>query len=386
MKRPGGFDRTPEDDAPPARESTPRARDPRISRFSIARRLGARDADPANEATHLPVPERGGTGADISAERDSTAGTGGAEIAAGVDVAAGVEVGAEAEVGAALDPSSASETDALSHERQETAVLARFESRAPDPIRAAKQHLRRAQRSVRSRERREQRRFTAHARRRRLNWLIAGGAVLVLGVFVAVGVLSPLTAVREVRIAGAEQVDVAAIEQAMQRFEGRPLALVQETEVHRALEPFPLIQRYSIERIPPHTLVIRLQERDGVIAVPRGKKFDVFDPAGVRVGTMDTARRGVPVASGRVKTTGSPAFTAAAHVVRDMPADIRKKLVGVTAKGDQDVAFELANGRQVVWGDVSETQRKAVVLRALMKAAKSASVYDVSAPDAPVFR
>ena len=257
---------------------------------------------------------------------------------------------------------------------------------AGDPLREAKRRLKSAERSVRIRERREQRRFTAHARRRRRNWLIVGGAVLALAAFVAVGVLSPLTAVREVQVVGAKQVDAAEIQRALARFEGTPLALVQESDVHRALEPFPLIQRYSLERIPPHTLLVRIEERDGVIAIKRGNRYEVLDPAGVTVATVKTAPKRAPVATGAAADPRSPAFAAAAAVVRDLPNDIRKKLVGVTASSAQDVRFTMKDGTRVIWGEATETQRKAVVLRALLKAVKTASVLDVSAPDAPVFR
>ena len=118
-----------------------------------------------------------------------------------------------------------------------------------DPVRSAQQELKRARRSVRRRERKEQRRFTAHLRRRRRVWLVAGGAVVALALFVVVGAFSPLMAVREVQIVGASQVNVDELQGALARFDGTPLALVDEREVHRALEPFPLIQRYSVERI-----------------------------------------------------------------------------------------------------------------------------------------
>ncbi|MFC6236072.1 FtsQ-type POTRA domain-containing protein, partial [Leucobacter soli] len=243
----------------------------------------------------------------------------------------------------------------------------------------------RARRSVRDRERRERRRFTAHLRRRRVNWLVAGGAVAALAVFVAVGVLSPLTAVREIRVVGASKIDPDALQPALERFTGVPLALVGDGEVHRALEPFPLIQRYSIERIPPHTLLIRIEERDAVIAVKRGDRFELRDPAGVLVDRTDGRPKGVPLASGRVKDPSTPAFAAAARIVRDLPDDIRRKLVGVSASSAQDVTFELTGGRSVVWGEPAETQRKAVVLRAMLKSVKSASRIDVSSPDTPVF-
>jgi len=238
---------------------------------------------------------------------------------------------------------------------------------------------------VRRRERREAKRFTAHLRRRRRAWFIAGGAILALALFVAVGTLSPLTAVRDVQISGADRVSVDKVQEALARFEGVPLTLVSDRDVHRALEPFPLIQRYSIERIPPHTLLVRIEERDPVIAIKDDARYRLLDPAGVLVATAKEAPEGVPPAEGAAADLGSPAFTAAGTVIRDLPRDIREQLVGVTASSAQDVEFILDGGRRVVWGEAADTQRKAVVLRAMLKSVPRARMIDVSAPDAPVF-
>lgn len=254
-----------------------------------------------------------------------------------------------------------------------------------DRVRSAERDLARARRSVRKREKRETRRFTAHLRRRRRNWLIGAGAVVALAVFVAVGTLSPLMAVRTVEVVGASRVSVEKLETALGRFEGTPLTLVRDAEVHTALEPFPLIQRYSIERIPPHTLLVRIEERDPVIAIERDGAFEMLDPAGVLVAQSDERPSGVPLAAGSVADPASAAFAAAGVVIRDLPSDLRKQTVGVEASSAQDVELTLADGTRVVWGEAVEIQRKAVVLRAMLKSVPQANVIDVSAPDAPVF-
>jgi cell division septal protein FtsQ len=239
---------------------------------------------------------------------------------------------------------------------------------------------------VRKRERREQRRFTAHLRHRRRYWFAAAGAVLALMLFVAVGVLSPLTAVREVRIAGASQVNVEDLQTALARFEGVPLALVSEQDVHRALEPFPLIQRYAIERIPPHTLVVRIEERDAVMALEGDGALQLLDPAGVLIGTAEERPVGVPLAREQAADPASPAFSAAGRVIRDLPPDIREQLAEVSATSAQDVSFILTSGTQVVWGEAAETQRKAIVLRSVLSAVGAVAKIDVSSPNAPVFQ
>ncbi len=265
-------------------------------------------------------------------------------------------------------------------------LLGLLSRRTGDSVLAAERRLKQAERSRRSRERRDRKRFTAHARRRRRNWLIAVAAVAALALFVVAGVFTPLMAVREVQVVGATQVNVADVQTAMSRFEGMPLALVDDREVHRALEPFALIQRYAIERIPPHTLLIRIEERDAVIALERDGALGLFDPAGVLVGSATERPEGVPAGGGAVADTASPAFQAAGTVIRDMPADVRSQLAAVEASSAQDVEFVLASGTRVIWGEAAETQRKAAVLRAMLASIGQASLIDLSAPDTPVFR
>lgn len=255
-----------------------------------------------------------------------------------------------------------------------------------DGVQRARERLRNAGRARRNREKREQRRFTEHLRVRRRRWFVAGGAVLGLALFVVVGVFTPIMAVKDIQLQGVHSVDAEALQVALSRFEGVPLALVSDQDVHRAIEPFPLVQRYSIERIPPHTLIVHIEERMAVIAMEREGGFDLFDPAGVLLGRVAERPVGVPLGSPELTDTASPAFLAASSVIRDMPEDLRQLLVSVQASNAQDVNFELSNGTQVLWGESKESQRKSVVLRSMLASIGAPGLIDVSAPEAPVFK
>ena len=255
-----------------------------------------------------------------------------------------------------------------------------------DSVQLAEDSLKRAKRERRGRERREQRRFTEHLRIRRRRWLVAGGAVVGLALFVVVGVFTPIMAVRDIQIQGAQTVNIEELQHSLSRFEGVPLALVSDQDVHRAVEPFPLIQRYAIERIPPHTLVVRVQERTAVIAMEREGGFDLLDPAGVLLGRVTERPAGVPLGSPELTDTASPAFLSASRVIRDMPGDLREQRGSVRASNAQDVSFVLAGGTEVLWGEANETQRKSVVLRSLLASIGAPSLIDVSAPEAPVLK
>ncbi|WP_416446522.1 FtsQ-type POTRA domain-containing protein [Leucobacter sp. HNU] len=407
MKRPSGFDREPEPErVEPVAPEAP-ARGERRDGSDGAWLLRRRGAGAASEAPEVPTPASGsGSAADAPRDGDArveerapdpsdladvigAARFGTADATRSVSPRHGAEpdsAGALADELATTDLSDA----ALDVRESGSGLLAKLRARPerePDPIRAAERDLRTATRLRRRRERREQRRFTVHARRRRRYWLIGAGAVAALALFVAIGVLSPLMAVRDIRVTGASRVDAAKVTDALGRFDGVPLALVDDGEVHRALAEFPLIQRYAIERIPPGTLVVQVEERVPAITVAKGKAFETYDPAGVLVETADKRPAGVPLATGAAATPGSQAFSASAKIVRDMPEALRKQLAAVTASSGQDVRFTLAGGLEVLWGEATETQKKSAVLQALLTGLKGRSVQriDVSAPNAPVY-
>lgn len=377
MKRPGGFDRSGagEPDPQPIRLEP---EGPQPARPESAGTVGAslRDeaaADPGRAAPVIAFP--GGRVSEVETAQVHGGDTGETAVIEPVESLAPVE---------SHEPPESAAPRGRVASVEPVGVMRRLQEAAP--VREAKRRLRRASRSRRSQESRDRRRFTAHARRRRRTWAIGGLAVVLLALFVAVGTVTPLTAVREVEISGVSRVNEQDMRAALARFDGVPLALVSEQEVHRALEPFPLIQRYAIERIPPHTLRVRIEERDPVIALERDGQLGLVDPAGVLVATSAERPEGIPLGSGTVIDTASPAFHAAATVIRDMPGDLRAQLASVTASSPQDVEFTLTGGTRVIWGEGELTQRKSVVLRAILASVGPVALIDVAAPDTPVFR
>lgn len=413
MKRPSGFDRTPEPERPafgapaeeplvepepgaPARPEAGADRGRRTFADALRARLGA-PAGPGADAD--PVPDR-----DSGPEPEPASESGPAPVAGSGPVSSPGSAGEPGADARAADRSAdAAPTVDLSEVREARSsavaesdpesrgsLLARLRAgRDADPVRAAERRVREAGRLRRARIRSERRRFAADARRRRRNALIAGAAVAGLALFVLVGAFTPLMAVREVQVVGASTVNQGDVEQALARFDGRPLALVDDADVHRALEPFPLIQRYAVERVPPHTLVVRIEERIPVVSVQEGDEgYAFYDAAGVLLGSGEAPPAGVPAASGSVADLSSAAFQSAARTLRDMPAELREQIVGVAASSAQDVTFTLASGVRVLWGDAERIPSKAAVLQTMLTALgdRPLDLIDVSSPDAPVFR
>ena len=258
-------------------------------------------------------------------------------------------------------------------------------SAGPRDARSARRALTAAARERRRYERQEVRRFTKRSRRRRITWAVVGGAVVALVAGIAVVAYSPLMALREVRIEGAQRIPAAEVEAAFAGVIGTPLPLIDSGEVHAALRAFPLIETYATETIPPGTLVVRIVERTPVGVIDTGSGLELVDAAGVVIERPEAQPEGQPLieVDGGVADEG---FRAVAAVVRSLPADVRAQLTRVTAATADDVRLELAGGASVVWGSAEDSALKATVLARLVGAAPpdSVALYDVSAPTSPV--
>ncbi len=234
----------------------------------------------------------------------------------------------------------------------------------------------------------EVRRFTVRARRRRAIWLGSIAAVVLVALGSVGAAYSPLFAVETITVAGAEQLDTAAVSDALSSQLGTPLPLVDESAIKAALVAFPLVESYTVEARPPHDLIVRVVERTpiGVIASPAG--FTLVDAAGVALSTTQTPAPGRPVLE-ITGGTASEAFEAVGHVLRSLPGTIMSQVTAASATTPNDVTLTLGGtGTEIVWGNADESSNKSVALAAAMQSRPPDTVsrYDVSSPSAVVIQ
>ena len=259
--------------------------------------------------------------------------------------------------------------------------------RAHDARRAA----RRASAERRRVERSEVRRFTRRSRHRRATWIAVGAVTVLLVASVAVAVFSPLLSLQQIRVEGTDRVDAAQVQAAVDDQLGTPLALIDFGRLTTDLEQFPLIASYVTETAPPHTLVIRVTERQPIATVAAGDGFELVDPAGIVVQRLDARQDGVPLVDVGGAALDGTAYRSAAEVLLALPVTLRSTVDTVTASTADDVTLTLTTGEQVVWGSADQSERKAQVLAGLIadqaKRDPAASVeFDVSAPDNGIIR
>ena len=253
----------------------------------------------------------------------------------------------------------------------------------------AERTARRAERLQQRYERAEVRRFTRHARRRRIGVLTTLAILAVTAGLIAAAVFSPILALREIRVDGTTRLDPAVLADAVSGQIGTPLALLDDERIRRELGEFTSIRSYVTELVPPGTLVIHVVERTplGIVATPAG--FEVVDAAGVVLETAEARPTGLPLLQIDDDGPEGTGFAAMAEVLIALPPEVLAQVDTITARTRDDVTLRLAGSDQrVVWGSADDSDRKADVLAALLARFSTAGPgeYDVSAPGSAVFR
>lgn len=256
------------------------------------------------------------------------------------------------------------------------------DERAPKSARTADRIQKRSARA-------EAKRFTRRARRRRIGVLSVLAVLAVVAGLIAAAVFSPILALREIRVDGTTSLDPAVLQQAVEGQLGTPLALIDDARIRRELSQFTSIRSYVTELVPPGTLVIHVVERTplGVVVSPAG--FDVVDAAGVVLESSPARPAALPLLQLDGDGLEGTGFAAMAEVLVALPPEVLAQVDSITARTRDDVTLTLTGSVQrVVWGSAADSDRKALVLAALLArfSASGPGEYDVSAPGSAVFR
>ncbi|MEH0842424.1 FtsQ-type POTRA domain-containing protein [Micromonospora sp. CPCC 205711] len=232
------------------------------------------------------------------------------------------------------------------------------------------------------------RRFMARARQRRMRaalpWAVAAGVLALAGLVAWTVLGTGLFGVREVRVVGARLVTPVEVRDAAAVPDGVPLARVDLAEVGRRIGALAPVERASVSRDWPGTLVVTVVERTGVAAVPRDGQYVVIDREGVVFRTAPRVPAGLPVVRLTAPGPADPGTRAALQVLSVLTPQLRGELTELTVEGLARISLTLRGDRTVVWGDATRGTDKARVATALL--GREADTIDVSAPDVVTFK
>jgi cell division protein FtsQ len=203
--------------------------------------------------------------------------------------------------------------------------------------------------------------------------IVAAGAWALYG--------SRLLAVRSVVITGTHLVPKSEVLAAAGIRPGMPLIRVNTGEIAARVEMIPQVQSAQVSRSWPDRVVITVRERTAALAIaaPAGG-FDLVDPDGVMVRWAARRPPGLPLylaGSGVASLRGDPDVSAAAAVLAELPARLRRSVATITAASPDQVTLRLDGGITVLWGGADGASAKARELAVLMRT--HARYYDVSA-------
>jgi cell division protein FtsQ len=210
--------------------------------------------------------------------------------------------------------------------------------------------------------------------------LFAATAVVIVGVLAWALLGSSLLVVRSVRVAGnGTAVSAGQVIGAARVTRGQPLIWVDTGAISRRVERLRQVQSVQVSKDWPTTLVITVQLRKPVFALPVNGGYALLDAYGVNLSEVARRPPGLPVLTvsiTRRSLRGSPAVRAAAAVLAELPRQVAREVRGVATGGPNDVSVKLAKGAVVVWGGAERGRTKAEELLILMR--RHARVYDVS--------
>ncbi|MGO8884874.1 MAG: cell division protein FtsQ/DivIB [Streptosporangiaceae bacterium] len=212
-------------------------------------------------------------------------------------------------------------------------------------------------------------------------FLVMALAIAAAAIWALLG--SSLVVVRSVTVTGTRLVSPAEVRRAAGVRYGTPLIRIDTQRVAQQVERLAQVQSAQVSRDWPSTLHISVLERTPALAVELTGRYELVDEYGVVVRSAVTRPHGLPLLKSRpAELRGSPQVRAAALVLRELPAGLRRRVTAVSAPGADQVMLDLRGRITVEWGGPARAAAKKAELRILMRT--HAAYYDVSGSGAAV--
>ena len=210
-------------------------------------------------------------------------------------------------------------------------------------------------------------------------------APLVLIALVAATFFTPLLAVDKIVISGTERLEPQQISKALKSLQGRPLTTISEEEVATLLGDFALIETFAVQAEPPHTLNVKIRERQPIVALVRSGKNYLYDAAGVQIEQASGAIK-IPYLNIKGNPKENPQFKTAMEVLLSLPVKTYQRVYSIEVSEQLTTKLVLKKSNiTAICGDTRQALLKNEVLMTLLKTGlKESVVVDVSSPNAPV--
>jgi cell division protein FtsQ len=235
------------------------------------------------------------------------------------------------------------------------------------------------------------RRAVERAQRKRV--IVRAGVVVGLLLLAWTLFLSPLLAVRDIEVVGAEHTTSEDVSKAAALERNTNLLLLDGAGVVERVEEMPWVESARLDRMLPGTVRIRITERRPAMVLSLGAARWTLDATG-RVLESGSAARGLPVLAGVQVGTIEPGLSLrtseaqdALAAYRGLPRALRRRVVGVFAPTIERITFALEDETQIRYGAAEDVAAKNEILRALLRRLRAegttAGYIDVRVPGRP---
>lgn len=215
---------------------------------------------------------------------------------------------------------------------------------------------------------------------RRWPWILA---LVLVGTFFLASIyavfFSPLLGVRTVTITGAPESLTAKVRAVVDVPAGTPLARVDLDVVAAKVEGIPEVADVEVARGWPDTLSIVLTQRVPVAVTSANGQFWLLDATGDPYLAVGTPPAGLVTVALVAPGIGDPSTIAALAVTAALTPEFRAQVASVSARTDFDVELTLIDGRKIIWGEATDSDKKMQILPSLLLA-QEGTEYDVTDP------
>lgn len=187
-----------------------------------------------------------------------------------------------------------------------------------------------------------------------------------------------------------DTVDIAAVQREVDKAVGTPLPRLATTAMRDKIKDIRGVRDAVLTRDWPRGLHVQITAREPVIAIPdsSGSKdgYVLLDSDAVQVGRLAKPPKDLPVVEVPLDAANSRIVESVLAVVNALPSALSADVAKVEAASQDNISLKLRDGATVRWGGYEGTALKIEVLNTLRNdaEAKSAKLFDVSAPTAPI--
>jgi cell division protein FtsQ len=216
---------------------------------------------------------------------------------------------------------------------------------------------------------------------------LAVASPIALVALVLAAYFTPILALERIVITGNERLSAQDVRAELTSLMGRPLPTISEAELTGLLADFSLIETFTFRAEPPHTLRVKVRERQPLVVLVRGGENFLYDAAGVQIAPAASVGE-YPFLIFYGDPLASPEYRNAVELLLSLPKATYSQVFSVEVSPQLTTKLTLKDGNwSVIWGSNEDSLLKAEVLDSLIATGLEEGVeIDVSSPNSPVVR